>query len=881
MRAFEKAKSYFSNWGRPDTPNEGQTTNVRDLLQEVVVESGDDEQSHAERLMQDRPKARGSARTGGKILLDSDEDSHVQARDAAAFTARGVRNTPRPQKQRVGSSEESSTPNTPARQQRDPATPTGSIADDDPADFIIDITESDDTEPPPLNRPGDDRKLARGAGARAAGKKPGYRIDPDNERDFMGRMLKRQSKADLKDFERQARQQKKAARKKGVDWVSAHEAQIAAFLASQAEELKQRFEHGISDEQQAFVDVFKGLRSAETIALQDKYQKNLDALTDYYETHGLAKQSWIFASGVIANWLCFGPGNVYNILMGIFGMPVASAAAAALISGFTWQAAQALVDNVRPTSAGTPYAGMYASIAYWDARRLRDHIYDWYGVEVEKYYFEIKNPLTGIPEPAYLSAAEIRNTFNMWKAFRSQFPSDQLSYIYYVTNGMAAALMLQVFGPAITGPLPLASNILNNIGQRLLAGGAAGGLTALTMQGLRELFIAKDWLGFGSSSVVVTKERKNWAEEADYLRPYIADTKAYLANHPELDPDMARKLTNSIEGMTYDLDKAEAKSGFASSVLVEWRLSMATKKITVDRDPDAKLTGNALETVGSFLGKVTCLTPVAIATILTAPMRAEDASIVDKAIANLIINIVLIYPGFCFRTEWGMLYRILLGGARSHVRALQHLRDELDHHIEKQTALAKNTKLIVTETKAIAGFDIENAIEIETKKTKKLPATASPGTKAVRFGDQEESVSQEIIEKAFPPQGEEERSGPEVTQGSGLPGDADPEEEIAARAIDNVSRNLKKLAGKKDADPVRQGKAVLRQIDRLTGKKTRGAIKLQADAHDSSDQLVTPVRRQEDSSDLYIRSGQSRGRKTEGPMRETADLSAEESISSS
>lgn len=887
----------------------GQTTNVPRALQEIVVEDDPEDETRVERG--------GSGRTTGThILFDSEEEQ--SAVYDPTFGVPGVASTPRPKKERIDHSDDSWSIQTQAWQKHAStgrSSDTGSRTDshssstsslsgvfETPEHTIVEISDEDDSQQEPLPSL-QGMGTTAGASAAATGSQPTknnpHGITLGDERDLYARILTRISEARIRRVKEEHRQLKQRERERvqsnapldietGMPSLSSapetFETIADAFLQKQKIEVQQQFEKGISDDQILWIDFMKSLRSEETIELQDRCNKSIAELKKYYEDYPVMKQIGIFFSGWAANWICFGTGNIFNALTGVFGLSPYWTLLTPLISGTTWQFGQPQVDNIRPTTARSRILTIYQESALWRGRQWRDHIYKSYGRDVEKYYFEPVDPDTGIPEPRFMSAEEIYHTYQERKAFLAKFPTDEITYNPYIVMGAAAGLIFGVWGLTLFGPLSVGANAAVQVGGRLLSGGIAGGLTALGMQNLREYFIKKGWYGYKDCDILFTKQREHWAQEAAYLEPFIRDAVAYRDAHPELDKDTLFKLDTSIKQMEFDLERAKGKSHFFSSIGVEWKLSWGKKRVTADRDPDAALAGERLDTAASYLGKITCLTPVAIANIATAGMRSKEASLLDQAIGTLIVNFVLIYPGFCFRLEWAWVWRLLLSGIKADRRGWEHLSKVMADHVESETRNAEINAQVIAAAKAMAAYDTssdDSGASVQTGNAFQADPTAAAHNRPgpyVHFGEDELAESLAYIEKNFPHPANQDDGSTGSARATEKP---DKEERRFVRALDKANRELAELHQDDSLDEQEKAHRVRGLIAKLSRHGNQPAMRVPNAEQDSSDPRIRPPNRQEDSSDIYIDITQETGRSSSRPLTLQEMLSQEESVSTS
>ncbi|MGI4849085.1 MAG: hypothetical protein ACRYGK_13240 [Janthinobacterium lividum] len=719
--------------------------------------------------------------------------------------------------------------------------------------------------------------VAGTASIRSGKTKAGF--DRNNLRDIDARILTRLSAANLRHVQRKVLKLAERSRHAEGDielgmGTSKHLRELMQqyqdeFIQSQAQDSLELQHGGKTKREKEFLDWMRTeIMKPQTSALETTAEKKLSELDAYYKEHRVEKEFFIFLSGWVGNWACFGTGNMFSVVMGVLGYSPWSALAVPLISGLTWQFGLTWVDRLRPTTVSSPHQSVYLETAKWNYRSLRDGWQQWCGKPCKSYYAVIKNPATGVVEPGFYSASEVRASFSFTESWLKQFPSDQASYSFYCVNGFVAALFLNIFNESIYGSLPTGKTMANQMFGRLIAGGFAGGLTALTFQAVRRYFMEHKIMGFEGAVETVTKNKEVWRTEAAFLGAYIQDIEDYLEANKDNAAFKRRdrsKLNNALDGLKLDFKRASAKTTLWGSMTYDWSLWMAKKRPSVEMDTEQELRGNRIENNSSFIGKILCLMPAALVTALTASMRAPEASVESKLIAHALINIILIFPGFCTRMELAVGIHSSAGFPKGLHKGMAFLRKEYDIHLEEQDRLARRSADRYLHV-ARAGFNYGGPA-VRRADAEDASARGPRHAPRVRFAEEAQATDQEpgigIETDAVDAHEDDDAASAEssTAQRNSTSSDSDtstasvghsPEEQSYIAELQRKQAIIDAIYAGTEEDPIEKRRRLRQAIRDQLHTPIPVSQPVANDVDSSSDQRILPPGPQEDSSDVLI-----------------------------
>ncbi|MDB5840078.1 MAG: hypothetical protein JWQ23_2030 [Herminiimonas sp.] len=429
----------------------------------------------------------------------------------------------------------------------------------------------------------------------------------------------------------------------------------------------------------SILKILRDLKMENTKELEKLFNEAWNAY-EKMQKESCTKQIWTFLAGWAANWFAFGLGNQVALSVAKIWPPIIWFVP--IISGITWQITEPTFQMIRSSTVSNPNTSKYLSRQRWAARSFGDYFRAWAGMKLKEYV--VLDPVT--KKEIVRTAAQMMEGASWFELFRGKVATDDAPYFWYTGLGFT--------GQSLTGAFPERLNGWSEYALKHGLGALSGADTMLCMQAARarEAFVNNN-----GGKEDITKSREIWGYEARYLDSFKSDLENRLTKLEECKSNANKTTSAKIEFefsivktalkvATIDLDKAVKKSSIFTSYFYE--LSTLFQAKGVKEGSDLDVPGKRMDTLCSFLGKMSCLLPVAIAQHLTIAMRGSS-DIRIKLLGYLIVSTVLICPGFFFRLEWAALYRVLIGGGKGMKEAIDFWLDGYAKYID-ETVGAEN-----------------------------------------------------------------------------------------------------------------------------------------------------------------------------------------------
>nr|WP_217345952.1 hypothetical protein [Noviherbaspirillum sp. L7-7A]MBV0880309.1 hypothetical protein [Noviherbaspirillum sp. L7-7A] len=392
-----------------------------------------------------------------------------------------------------------------------------------------------------------------------------------------------------------------------------------------------------------------------------RYQREWEAYQKATKESG-HKHFHNLAAGGVGNFICFGLGGIAGAYSGSW------------LVGFTintvaWTFAEPLISMMRATTVNNPYMDFYMVRQRLQARALRERLDGTADLEWNR-----KFPWSdrGSNQTEWLNASEwLERTSwqGLWAG--KHFTDDVIYHVYSVMYGLTNCLP-EFLGKALYDMSTWHGKLAYG-GIRAAGGFIAGAVIQEGMQLLRAS--AMEHTG---GKETVTKPLAFWEKEANYVDMLLERIKDRLAAHG-LDVAEKSKLEQLKASLLLWHQKAVAKSSFLPSLAYEWRVMLQSKREATGIDPEVP--GKRLDTLASFIGKGVSQLPGIAVGQLAGSAATRSALPWVRWSGYIVPPLVSIAWGFCFRREFEVVARAMLGAGQGIARRCCFLAEQDDTDI--------------------------------------------------------------------------------------------------------------------------------------------------------------------------------------------------------